>query len=58
VDKPRPSVAIADAPGLFIAGDWVGEEGMISDASAASAVAASAAIGKWLAAGEARRSAA
>ena len=48
VDKPRPGVALADAPGLFIAGDWVGEEGMISDASAASAVAAVGSISEWL----------
>jgi phytoene dehydrogenase-like protein len=48
VDAPRPGVALDDAPGLFIAGDWVGEEGMISDASAASAATASAAIREWL----------
>ncbi len=47
-DKARPDVALADAPGVFIAGDWVGGEGMISDASAASAVAASASIRRWL----------
>jgi phytoene dehydrogenase-like protein len=51
VDKPRPDVALADAPGVFIAGDWVGGEGMISDAAAASAVAASESIRQWLAGG-------
>jgi hypothetical protein len=39
-DRRRPAVALADAPGLFIAGDWVGEEGMIADAAAASAIKA------------------
>lgn len=33
----RASVVVADAPGLFLAGDWVGEAGMLSDAAAASA---------------------
>jgi hypothetical protein len=31
---------VADAPGAFLAGDWVGDEGMLSDAAAASAVLA------------------
>lgn len=35
-DVKRPGVALADAPGVFIAGDWVGDVGMISDAAAAS----------------------
>lgn len=48
-DRTRPGVALADAPGLFIAGDWVGEEGMISDASAASAANAAEAVRRWLA---------
>lgn len=43
-DKPRPGVALPDAPGLFIAGDWVGSEGMLSDASAASAVEAASRV--------------
>lgn len=47
-DRPRPGVELADAPGLFIAGDWVGDEGMISDASAASAATAARAALKWL----------
>jgi phytoene dehydrogenase-like protein len=36
----RARVALADAPGLFLAGDWVGDEGLLSDASAASATLA------------------
>lgn len=47
-DRPRPDVVLGDAPGLFIAGDWVGSEGMISDASAASAVKAAEAVQRWL----------
>lgn len=47
-DRARPGVELADAPGLFIAGDWVGDEGMISDASAASAVKAAEAAQHWL----------
>jgi len=39
-DVARPGVAVAEAPGLFVAGDWVGGEGMLSDASAASALQA------------------
>ena len=53
-DKPRPGVALADAPGLFIAGDWVGEEGMIADAAAASAVEAARAVNAWMAHAAAR----
>jgi phytoene dehydrogenase-like protein len=33
----RAPVLVPDAPGLFLAGDWVGDEGMLSDAAAASA---------------------
>jgi phytoene dehydrogenase-like protein len=36
----RAPVVVADAPGLFLAGDWVGDEGMLSDAAAASAALA------------------
>ncbi|ATQ42862.1 phytoene desaturase family protein [Caulobacter mirabilis] len=36
----RAPVVVPDAPGLFLAGDWVGDEGLLSDASAASAVVA------------------
>jgi phytoene dehydrogenase-like protein len=33
----RPSVAVNDVEGLFVCGDWVGDEGCLVDASAASA---------------------
>lgn len=33
----RASGSLADAPGVFIAGDWIGDAGMLADASAASA---------------------
>lgn len=36
----RAHVEIGDAPGIFLAGDWVGQEGMLADAAAASARAA------------------
>jgi glycine/D-amino acid oxidase-like deaminating enzyme len=36
----RPGVAVPGAPGAFVAGDWVGPEGMLLDAAVASAVAA------------------
>jgi phytoene dehydrogenase-like protein len=36
----RPGVAVADAPGMFVAGDWVGPEGWLVDAALASGVAA------------------
>jgi phytoene dehydrogenase-like protein len=51
VGRKRPGVSIEDAPGLFIAGDWVGDEGMIADAAAASAMAAAEAVGVWLRSG-------
>jgi phytoene dehydrogenase-like protein len=35
--KGRPSTAVPDAPGVFVVGDWVGDEGMLLDASLASA---------------------
>ncbi|HEV7694608.1 MAG TPA: FAD-dependent oxidoreductase [Hyphomonadaceae bacterium] len=53
-DRPRPGVALPDAPGLFIAGDWVGDEGMIADAAAASAIAAARAVGAWIGAAAAQ----
>ena len=34
IDRPRPSTSLA--AGLFLAGDWVGEEGMLADAAMAS----------------------
>jgi hypothetical protein len=33
----RPPVRVPDAPDLFVVGDWVGSEGMLLDASLASA---------------------
>jgi phytoene dehydrogenase-like protein len=33
----RTAVAVPERPGVYLAGDWVGAEGMIADASAASA---------------------
>ncbi|MEQ1780826.1 MAG: FAD-dependent oxidoreductase [Hyphomonadaceae bacterium] len=49
-DRARPGVQLADAPGLFIAGDWVGDEGMIADCAAASGVQAAKAAQTWLSA--------
>ena len=40
----RPGPAVPDVPGLYLAGDWVGGEGMLSDASLASARVAAHAI--------------
>jgi phytoene dehydrogenase-like protein len=36
----RPAVAVREQPGIFLAGDWIGEEGVLADASAASAAEA------------------
>lgn len=36
----RPGVAVAERPGLFVAGDWVGPVGMLADAAVASGRAA------------------
>jgi phytoene dehydrogenase-like protein len=33
----RPQVTLDERPGVFLAGDWVGHEGMLADASVASA---------------------
>lgn len=40
----RPGPAVPDVPGLYVAGDWVGPEGMLADASLASARQAAEAI--------------
>jgi phytoene dehydrogenase-like protein len=40
----RSPAMVQDAPGLFLAGDWIGSQGMLSDASAASAQAAARAV--------------
>jgi phytoene dehydrogenase-like protein len=42
-DAPRPS-AVTNVRGLYIAGDWVGSEGMLSDAALSSARAVAKAI--------------
>ena len=36
----RPPAAVPDVPGLFVAGDWVGPEGFLTDAVLASGRAA------------------
>jgi hypothetical protein len=38
--RGRPGVADTGLPGVFIAGDWVGPEGYLADASLASGAAA------------------
>ncbi|QDU31719.1 hypothetical protein ETAA8_68790 [Anatilimnocola aggregata] len=40
----RPNVAVANRPGVFLAGDWVGQHGQLADAAAASAATAAALI--------------
>jgi phytoene dehydrogenase-like protein len=40
----RPDPAVPDVHGLFVAGDWVGEEGLLADATLASARAAARAL--------------
>lgn len=44
VGGERAPVAVVDRPGVFVAGDWVGSDGMLADAAAASATAAVRAI--------------
>jgi len=39
--KGRPGPEVQDVPGLLVAGDWVGKEGLLADASLASAKEAS-----------------
>lgn len=43
----RGPITLRDAPGLFLAADWIGAEGVLSDASAASAQAAARAAGAY-----------
>lgn len=50
----RPSVAVPGESSLFVAGDWVGPEGLLADAAAASAAAAATAAVALLASGSAR----
>jgi phytoene dehydrogenase-like protein len=40
----RPAVALAERANIYLAGDWVGPEGLLADASAASARAAAAGV--------------
>jgi phytoene dehydrogenase-like protein len=40
----RPQPAVPEVPGLFLAGDWVGSEGLLADASLASARSAGRAV--------------
>jgi phytoene dehydrogenase-like protein len=42
--RGRPGPNVPDVPGLYVAGDWVGPEGLLADASLASARAAAFAI--------------
>ena len=42
--RGRPAIHLPDTTGLFIAGDWVGDEGQLADASVASAAATARAI--------------
>src|SRR6185369_15496475 len=42
--RGRPGPRVADIPGLYVVGDWVGAEGMLADAALASARQAAGAI--------------
>lgn len=44
----RPSVAVPGLPGVCLAGDWVGDQGWLADASFASARRAAATLGEFL----------
>lgn len=44
----RPAVGVPGSPGLFLAGDWVGAEGMLADAAFASGRMAGRAAGRAL----------
>jgi phytoene dehydrogenase-like protein len=45
--RARPGPDVADVNGLYLAGDWVGNEGLLVDASLASAKAAAELICAW-----------
>lgn len=49
--RGRPGAEVADVRGLFVAGDWVGPEGLLVDASLASAKLAANMIARQSAAG-------
>jgi hypothetical protein len=40
----RPEAAVAELPGVFLAGDWVSSQGWLADASLGSARSASRAV--------------
>jgi phytoene dehydrogenase-like protein len=42
--EPRPAARVGEIPGLWLAGDWVGEQGLLADAAAASAETVARAI--------------
>jgi phytoene dehydrogenase-like protein len=42
--RPRPAPGVSEIGGLWIAGDWVGDRGMLADAAAASAETVASAI--------------
>ncbi len=44
----RPGVAVADRPGVYVAGDWVGPQGLLGDAVAASVTDAVTEIGRLM----------
>jgi phytoene dehydrogenase-like protein len=50
----RPAAAIRECPDVFLAGDWVGSEGLLADASAASAAEAARRVLAALAASSGR----
>ncbi|MGZ3429227.1 MAG: FAD-dependent oxidoreductase, partial [Polyangia bacterium] len=51
--RGRHPVAVEDAPGVYVAGDWVGAEGLLADAVVASAARAARLVGEQLTAREA-----
>jgi phytoene dehydrogenase-like protein len=53
--RGRPGPGVPGAPGLYVAGDWVGRSGTLSQASIASAAAAASAASHHLRAGDPRR---
>lgn len=54
----RPAVGVAELPGLYLAGDWVGDVGLLADASFASARRLASESLEYLAGLESRRVAA
>ncbi len=56
--RGRPGVTMPELPGLYLAGDWVGGEGMLADASLSSAQQATEAVLRHVDTGAARELAA